>query len=335
VQQDKKCYFLILFFLLSLKAIRKNGEIVMSKTLVFGHQNPDTDAIGAAIAFAHLQNELGKDVEAVALGTPNEETQFALSTFGLEAPRVITSVKPEADSVMLVDHNEFQQSAVDIADVAILSVVDHHRIANFETANPLYYRAEPVGCTSTIVLKLYKEANVSVPKEIAGIMLSAIVSDTLLFKSPTCTPEDVAAAKELAEIAAVDVESYGLDMLKAGTNLSTKSVDTLLDLDAKSFPMGDKKVRIAQVNTVDIAEVLERQAEFEQVMAAENGRNGYDLFLLVITNILDSDSELLVVGEPKANVQEAFGVTLNNNRAFLPGVVSRKKQVVPQLTETF
>ncbi len=307
----------------------------MSKTLVFGHQNPDTDAIGAAIAFAHLQNVLGKDVEAVALGTPNEETQFALSTFGLEAPRVITSVKPEADSVMLVDHNEFQQSAVDIADVAILSVVDHHRISNFETANPLYYRAEPVGCTSTIVLKLYKEANVSVPKEIAGIMLSAIVSDTLLFKSPTCTPEDVAAAKELAEIAAVNVESYGLDMLKAGTNLSTKSVDTLLELDAKSFPMGDKKVRIAQVNTVDIAEVLERQAEFEQVMAAENGRNGYDLFLLVITNILDSDSELLVVGEPKANVEEAFGVTLNNNRAFLPGVVSRKKQIVPQLTETF
>lgn len=307
----------------------------MSKTLVFGHQNPDTDAIGAAIAFAHLQNELEKDVEAVALGTPNEETQFALSTFGLEAPRVITSVKPEADSVMLVDHNEFQQSAVDIADVAILSVVDHHRIANFETANPLYYRAEPVGCTSTIVLKLYKEANVSVPKEIAGIMLSAIVSDTLLFKSPTCTPEDVAAAKELAEIAAVNVESYGLDMLKAGTNLSTKSVDTLLELDAKSFPMGDKKVRIAQVNTVDIAEVLERQAEFEQVMATENGRNGYDLFLLVITNILDSDSELLVVGEPKANVEEAFGVTLNNNRAFLPGVVSRKKQIVPQLTETF
>lgn len=307
----------------------------MSKTLVFGHQNPDTDAIGAAIAFAHLQNVLGKDVEAVALGTPNEETQFALSTFGLEAPRVITSVKPEADSVMLVDHNEFQQSAVDIADVAILSVVDHHRISNFETANPLYYRAEPVGCTSTIVLKLYKEANVSVPKEIAGIMLSAIVSDTLLFKSPTCTPEDVAAAKELAEIAAVNVESYGLDMLKAGTNLSTKSVDTLLELDAKSFPMGDKKVRIAQVNTVDIAEVLERQAEFEQVMATENGRNGYDLFLLVITNILDSDSELLVVGEPKANVEEAFGVTLNNNRAFLPGVVSRKKQIVPQLTETF
>lgn len=307
----------------------------MSKILVFGHQNPDTDAIGAAIAFANLQKELGKDAEAVALGTPNEETQFALDTFGLTAPRVITAVKPEAEAVMLVDHNEFQQSAADIAEVAILAVVDHHRIANFETANPLYYRAEPVGCTSTIVLKLYKENQVAIPKAVAGMMLSAIVSDTLLFKSPTCTPEDVAAAKELATIAEVDVEVYGLAMLKAGTNLSTKSVETLLDLDAKSFPMGDKQVRIAQVNTVDIAEVLERQSAFEQAMANANETNGYDLFLLVVTDILASDSELLVVGEPQTNVESAFDVHLVNNRAFLPGVVSRKKQVVPQLTESF
>ena len=158
----------------------------MSKILVFGHQNPDTDAIGAAIAFANLQNQLGKDCEAVALGTPNEETQFALDTFGLTAPRVIDSVAKETQEVMLVDHNEFQQSAADIADVTVLAVVDHHRIANFETANPLYYRAEPVGCTSTIVLKLYKENQVEIPKAIAGIMLSAIISDTcLLYTSPS------------------------------------------------------------------------------------------------------------------------------------------------------
>src|SRR5699024_3585164 len=137
--------------------------------------------------------------EAVALGEPSEETQYALDYFKLAAPRVVASAKDEATQVMLVDHNEFQQSISDIADVEILSVVDHHRIANFETANPLYYRAAPVGCTSTIVLKMYKENQVAIPKEIAGIMLSAIISDTLLFKSPTCTPEDVAAAKELAE----------------------------------------------------------------------------------------------------------------------------------------
>ena len=268
----------------------------MSKILVFGHQNPDTDAIGAAIAFSHLQNQLGKETEAVALGTPNEETQYALDYFKLSAPRVVQSAKEEATQVMLVDHNEFQQSISDIAEVEILAVVDHHRIANFETANPLYYRAEPVGCTSTIILKLYKENQVELPKEIAGIMLSAILSDTLLFKSPTCTSEDEAAAKELATIAGVDLTSYGLDMLKAGTNLSDKSAATLLDLDAKSFPMGEANVRIAQVNTVDLSEVMARQTELEEAMTEEMAKNGYDLFVLVVTNILDSDSELLVAG---------------------------------------
>ncbi|MFS0960652.1 manganese-dependent inorganic pyrophosphatase [Enterococcus durans] len=307
----------------------------MSKILVFGHQNPDTDAIGAAIAFSHLQNQLGKDTEAVALGEPSEETQYALDYFKLAAPRVVASAKDEAAQVMLVDHNEFQQSISDIADVEILSVVDHHRIANFETVNPLYYRAEPVGCTSTIVLKMYKENQVAIPKEIAGIMLSAIISDTLLFKSPTCTPEDVAAAKELAELAEVELEAYGLDMLKAGTNLSDKTAAVLLDLDAKSFPMGEANVRIAQINTVDLNEVMDRQAELEQAMAEEMAKNGYDLFVLVVTNILDSDSELLVAGNAIDKVEEAFQTKLTNNRALLKGVVSRKKQVVPQLTAAF
>lgn len=307
----------------------------MSKILVFGHQNPDTDAIGAAIAFSHLQNELGKETEAVALGTPNEETQYALDYFQLSAPRVVESAKAENADVMLVDHNEFQQSISDISEVNILAVVDHHRIANFETANPLYYRAEPVGCTSTIILKLYKENQVTIPKEIAGIMLSAIISDTLLFKSPTCTPEDEAAAKELAAIAEVDLNTYGLEMLKAGTNLSDKSAAVLLDLDAKSFPMGSSNVRIAQVNTVDLNEVMDRQAELEAAMEDEMKANGYDLFVLVVTNILDSDSELLVAGKGKEKVEEAFQTTLTNNRALLKGVVSRKKQVVPQLTAVF
>lgn len=307
----------------------------MTKVLVFGHQNPDTDAIGAAIAFANLQKELGIDAEAVALGEPNEETQYALDHFGLTAPRVVESVEAEAADVMLVDHNEFQQSISDIETANILAVVDHHRIANFQTADPLYYRAEPVGCTSTIVLKLYKEKNVAVPKEIAGIMLSAIVSDTLLFKSPTCTEEDVAAAKELAEAADVDLDSYGLAMLKAGTNLADKSEAELLDLDAKSFPMADKTVRVAQVNTVDLDEVFARQEALKAAMIAENAEKGYDLFLLLVTNILNSDSELLVAGEPREKVIEAFNVQLVDDRAFLPGVVSRKKQVVPQLTAAF
>lgn len=210
----------------------------MSKVLIFGHKNPDTDAITSAISFAYLQNQLGIEAEAVALGEVGEETQYALDYFSVPAPRVVETVANETDKVMLVDHNEFQQSVNDIADVEVLSVVDHHRISNFETANPLYYRAEPVGCTNTIIAKLYKEKEVAIPKDIAGLMLSAIVADTLLFKSPTCTDEDVKIAKELAAIAGVDIESYGLDMLKAGTDLSNKSAAELLDMDAKKFPNG-------------------------------------------------------------------------------------------------
>lgn len=307
----------------------------MSKVLVFGHQNPDTDAITSAISFAHLQRELGVDAEAVALGTVNEETEYALNHFKVEAPRVIETASNETDKVMLVDHNEAQQSVSDIKEVEVLAVVDHHRIANFETANPLFYRAEPVGCTNTIILKMYKERGIAIPKEIAGLMLSAIISDSLLFKSPTCTDEDVAAAKELAVIADVDMEAYGLEMLKAGTNLSTKSEEELLSMDAKSFPMGAKSVRIGQVNTVDVSEVLARQEALEAAMSAENKKEGYDLFILVITNILDSDSVILVNGEGQDKVEAAFNVTLTNNTAELPGVVSRKKQVVPQLTEAF
>ena len=307
----------------------------MSKVLVFGHQNPDTDAITSAISFAYLQTQLGVNAEAVALGEVNEETSYALNYFNTTAPRVIETASTETNQVMLVDHNEAQQSVSDIKELEVLAVVDHHRIANFETANPLYYRAEPVGCTNTIILKLYKEHGIQIPKEIAGLMVSAIVSDSLLFKSPTCTEEDVKAAKELAEIAEVDVNVYGLEMLKAGTNLSDKSALQLINGDAKTFPMGDKSLRIGQVNTVDVNDVLSRQEELELAMAKENSENGFDMFVLVITNILDSNSVALVVGEPKEKVEAAFDVTLENNQAFLEGVVSRKKQVVPQLTKAF
>lgn len=301
----------------------------MSNVLIFGHLNPDTDAITSAISFAYLQKQLGVEAEAVALGNVSEETAFALNYFNVAAPRVVETVANETNQVMLVDHNEFQQSVSDIRDVEVLAVVDHHRIANFETANPLYYRAEPVGCTNTIILKMYKEHQIAIPKEIAGLMASAIISDSLLFKSPTCTQEDIAAAKELATIAEIDLETYGLDLLKAGTNLADKSAADLLNMDAKSFPMGDKNVRIAQVNTVDINDVFVKQADLESAMKKED----FDLFVLVVTNILDSDSVILAVGEPISAVEKAFDVTLENNKALLKGVVSRKKQVVPQLTE--
>ncbi|MFK3892642.1 manganese-dependent inorganic pyrophosphatase [Bacillus subtilis] len=305
----------------------------MEKILIFGHQNPDTDTICSAIAYADLKNKLGFNAEPVRLGQVNGETQYALDYFKQESPRLVETAANEVNGVILVDHNERQQSIKDIEEVQVLEVIDHHRIANFETAEPLYYRAEPVGCTATILNKMYKENNVKIEKEIAGLMLSAIISDSLLFKSPTCTDQDVAAAKELAEIAGVDAEEYGLNMLKAGADLSKKTVEELISLDAKEFTLGSKKVEIAQVNTVDIEDVKKRQAELEAAISKVVAEKNLDLFLLVITDILENDSLALAIGNEAAKVEKAFNVTLENNTALLKGVVSRKKQVVPVLTD--
>ncbi|PNZ70784.1 manganese-dependent inorganic pyrophosphatase [Staphylococcus croceilyticus] len=305
----------------------------MAKTYIFGHQNPDTDAISSAIIMADFEKLTGNsEATAYRLGDINAETQYALDHFEVKAPELLSD-NLEGQNVILVDHNEFQQSAETIADATILNVVDHHRIANFETAGPLYYRAEPVGCTATILYKMYKERDFEIKPEIAGLMISAIISDSLLFKSPTCTEEDVNAAKELKDIANVDLDEYGLEMLKAGASTTDKSAEELLDMDAKSFNMGDYVTRIAQVNTVDIDEVLDRKDELEKAMLESSTNEKYDLFVLVVTDIINSDSKILVVGAEKDKVGEAFKVQLDDGMAFLSGVVSRKKQVVPQITE--
>lgn len=305
----------------------------MEKILILGHKNPDTDSVCSAIVYADLKSKIGMNAEAVRLGELNGETAYALDTFGFEAPRLVEKVAPEAKTVILVDHNEFQQSADDIADVQIAEVIDHHRIANFETSGPLYYRAEPVGCTATILKKLYKEHGIEIEKNIAGLMLSAIISDSLLFKSPTCTEEDVKAAKELAGIAQVDAQSYGLEMLKAGADVSGKTPEQLISIDSKEFQMGSSKVEIAQVNAVNAEEVLEKQEELEAAMEQAAAGKNLDLFLLVVTDILTNDSIALAIGREAAAVERAFNVTLDNKRAVLKGVVSRKKQIVPNLTE--
>ena len=308
----------------------------MSKVFVFGHQNPDSDAIGSSYGYAYLKRQLGVDAEAVALGTPNEETAFVLDYFGVEAPRVVESAQSEGvNQVILTDHNEFQQSISDIKEVEVIEVVDHHRVANFETANPLMMRLEPVGSASSIVFRMFKENNVEVPKEVAGLLLSGLISDTLLLKSPTTHASDPAVAAELAEIAGVNLEEYGLAMLKAGTNLSSKSAEELIDIDAKTFELNGNQVRVAQVNTVDIPEVLERLSDIKTAINASMTANGYDDFVFMITDIVNSNSEIIALGAHPEKSEAAFNFTLADDHAFLAGAVSRKKQVVPQLTESF
>ncbi|MFC2946962.1 manganese-dependent inorganic pyrophosphatase [Virgibacillus sediminis] len=308
----------------------------MSKTLIFGHKNPDTDTIASALAYADLKKQLGVEAVPARLGEVSKETQHALDYFDVQAPELIEKVGDDVDSVILVDHNEFQQSVDNIQDFKIAEVVDHHRISNFETKEPLYFRAEPVGCTATILNKMFKENNVEVSKQTAGLLVSAIISDSLLLKSPTCTQEDVDAAKELAEIAGVDLETYGLEMLKAGADLGDKSIVELLTMDAKEFSMGDAKVEIAQVNTVDASTVYENQQELEKEINNIIEKKNLDLFLFVVTDILENDSEVLALGQGKDKVEAAFNVSLDeNSRSLLKGVVSRKKQIVTVLTEEF
>ena len=202
-----------------------------NKLYVFGHEKPDTDSIASSIVFANLQKALGYDAVAYKLGNINKETAYALKTFEVEEPQTLESIDENCD-VAMVDHNEFAQSVKGIEKANIKMVVDHHRV-KLETINPLYYVAEPVGCTATILYKLYKQNDVEIDSQIAGLMLSAIVSDTLLFKSPTCTNEDKQVATKLSQIAGVDIDTYGKEMLKAGTDISEFTPYQVINIDSK------------------------------------------------------------------------------------------------------
>ena len=299
----------------------------MEKVLVFGHKSPDTDSICSTLAMANLQTKLrGEEVIPCRLGELNEETKYALKYFEVKAPKFIEKVE-EGQNVILVDHNEFSQSVDGIENAKIIAVVDHHRINNFQTSEPLFYYAQPVGCTATILLELFKANNIEIEPKIAGLMLSAIISDTLLLKSPTTTDKDKKAVEELAKIANVDISKYGLDMLKAGTDLDKYTEDELIRLDAKCIEKEEIKYVIAQVNTVSIPDVLKRKAKIEEEMNKEILAKGLSLFVFVITDIVNSNSEAIVLGDRTELISKSYEI--DDDIAVMPGVVSRKKQILP------
>lgn len=234
--------------------------------------------------------------------------------------------------VVLLDHNEKAQTVDGIQDSSIIQVVDHHKFANFETNEPVKINAETVGSTCTIVYGLYKEANIVPSKTVAGLLMSAILSDTLIFKSPTATEKDKLCVIELAKIAGIeDYEKFGMDMLIAGTSLDDMSAESIIHADMKAFIMGGYNISISQINTVDIEGVLKRKDEILASLNFEVKKNGYNMAILVITDIINAGSMLLVTGETHSIIERAFNVKVVDNSAWLEGVVSRKKQVVPFL----
>lgn len=309
----------------------------MENVLIFGHKNPDTDSIVSSIVMSIYNKYNGWDSTPVRLGEVNKETKFVLNYLGIEEPKLIESVK-EGQSVILVDHNEFSQSVSGIEKANIIDVIDHHRICDFVTKEPIYYTCKPYGCTGTILYEMFMQSTLGrVPRKPekleATLMLSAIISDTLLFKSPTCTEYDKKAASELAEIAGIDINTYGMDMLKAGTDLSSFTASELIKLDAKESIIGESKIEVAQVNTVSIEDVLKNKEEIEKEIQKTVNDKKLDLFIFVVTDILNCNSQVIVLGEKAKVVEKAYNVKLEDNMAYLKGVVSRKKQIIPVITE--
>ena len=306
----------------------------MSQVFVIGHKSPDTDAITAALSYAYLKRQLGMDAAARRCGDVNKETRFALDYFHVEAPEYIDHVEP-GQKLILVDHNESKQRVDGGSAAEIVEVVDHHRLGDLETANPIFMLFRPVGCVNTIIYGLYKCNGIAIPKDIAGMMLSAIISDTVLFRSPTTTEKDKKAVEELAAIAGVDYEAYGMEMLKAGADISDYPAEKLAQNDTKEFEAGDKIFTCGQISVMDLAPINAKKeailAELDKIKAAK----GYAGSFLMVTNILTENTDLWYTTGDGHYAEDAFGKKAEDGKVFLPGVMSRKKQVAPFLLKAF
>lgn len=312
----------------------------MSKVFVTGHKSPDTDSIAAAISYSYLKRQLGMDAVAARAGEPNKETKFALDYFKVEAPALLTNVarKSEEDEktkLILVDHNESKQCVDGIKDAEVLELIDHHRLGDFETESPIFILIRPVGCVNTVIYGLYKQNGVKPSKEVAGMMLSAIISDTVLFRSPTCTEEDKKAVKELAEIAGVDYEKYGMDMLKAGADISDYPAEKLAHNDTKEFEAGGKTFSCGQISVMDVEPIDAKKADIMKALEATKAEKNYEASYLMVTNILTEDTYLWFTEGAEAAAEKAFGKKAENGMVYLPKVMSRKKQVAPFLLKVY
>ena len=301
---------------------------------VFGHQNPDTDSICSSLIAANLEKELGNINQVIScrLGPLNKESKFALEYFKYEPPTLITKAS-EADEVILVDHNNPGQSAKDIKQAKVVKIIDHHGIAGFSSPEPIFILTEPVGCCCTVLYKMYKDNDITITKEIAGLMLSAIISDTVLLRSQTTTQRDVKTANKLAKIAGVNLEEYGKMLLKKGTEISDISDHDLVFQDSKEFPVGNEKIQISQINSYDTKEPLDRKDGIKKVMKEFMDKNkNIVLFVFDILDIYNMDSYAIVLGPRKKAVENAYHVEIGEDDVvFLKKVASRKKQLYPDI----
>jgi manganese-dependent inorganic pyrophosphatase len=303
---------------------------------VVGHANPDTDSVTAAIALATLLNAQGMEAKAcmqIAAADLNPESKTVLKRFGLTAPEQLMDAAGK--KIALVDFSDLAQGPANLASAELVAVVDHHKIGDVTTNNPILFRAEPVGCTGTVLNKMFKEAGVAIPKDVAGGMLAAILSDTVNFKSPTCTEDDKIAVNDLKIVAGVtDTEELFMEMLKAKSAVDGVPAKDLLFRDYKDFDMKGQKVGVGQLELASLDQVANVRKSLVEAMEAVK-KDGRHTVLLMLTDVVKEGTDLVVLSDDPALIEKAFDGKLTGNSMWIPGMMSRKKQTVPNLQKAF
>ncbi|MGM0758535.1 MAG: manganese-dependent inorganic pyrophosphatase [Thermodesulfobacteriota bacterium] len=301
---------------------------------VVGHKSPDTDSVCAAIALADLKSKLGVEFKPVVQGDLSPESKFVLDKFGCDAPELLTDATDK--QIMLVDHSDLSQSLDNLNKGELMAIVDHHKVGDVTTPNPIEVWTWPVGCTCTVLKSMYDFYGVEIPKNIAGIMTCAILSDTVIFKSATCTDADKKAAEELGKKAGLnDLQGLGTEMFKVKSAIEGTPVRELVMRDFKDFDMNGSKVGIGQLEVVDLSLLDGVKGDLAKDISSLKGEGNYHSVFLLLTDIMKEGSELLLVSDDPSKVEKAFGVAPSGDKAWLDGVMSRKKQVVPNFEKAF
>jgi len=303
-------------------------------TYVFGHTSPDSDSIVGAISLSYLKNQLGEDCIPTRQGEISAETEFILNKFGGTLPELKTSVAGE--KVYIIDFSDKAQAPTDIMEATILGIVDHHKLGDLTTDTPLECWIRPIGCSNTVVYEMYRAYDIPIPKHIAGMMMMAILSDTVIFKSPTCTKVDTKAVKELAKICEVeDYKALAMEMFIVKSATEGASARSLNTRDYKAFEMNGMKVGINQLEMIDISALDERKDEILEDMRLMKEEEGLHTMVVLLTDIMKEGSQLLCVSDDASKIEAAFDKKLENNQVWLDGVLSRKKQVIPFVQPQF
>lgn len=303
-------------------------------TYVFGHTNPDSDSIVGAISLSYLKNQLGEECIPTRQGKVSAETEFILNKFGGEVPELKTSYAGE--NVYIVDFSDYGQAPDDIKEATILGIVDHHKLGDIITSTPLECWIRPIGCSNTVIYEMYRSYDVEIPKNIAGMMMLAILSDTVIFKSPTCTKVDTKAVKELAKIAGIeDYKALAMEMFIVKSAVEGATARDLNTRDYKPFDMNGSKVGVNQLEMIDISALDDKKAMIFEDMQKMKEEEGLHTMMVLLTDIMKEGSQVLVLSDDISKIESGLNTKFVNNEAWLDGVLSRKKQIIPFIQPQF